>query len=84
MIDYFKSFKSFIKLDEIQTDNDVFRLHYKFTVIMLSVFSLLLTSKQYFGDPIACQVGATQHAVSVVEAYCWIYGTYVNKDTLGK
>lgn len=80
MIDYFRSFTSLFKLDTIQTDNDVFRLHYKFTVIMLSIFSLLLTSKQYFGEPIECQVGAGK--VTVVEAYCWIYGTYINRETL--
>ncbi|XP_068915356.1 innexin inx2-like isoform X2 [Tenebrio molitor] len=36
-------------------------------------------TKQYFGDPIECQVSENK---AVVEAYCWIYGTYINKDTL--
>lgn len=43
-----------IKLDNYCIDNNVFRLHYKATVIFLVAFSLLVTSNQYFGDPIDC------------------------------
>lgn len=80
MIDFLNSFKSLIKLEKIHTDNNVFKLHYKFTVILLIVFSILLTSKQYFGDPIDCQVSSYK---SVIDKYCWIYGTYIVRKTLG-
>ncbi|XP_063916937.1 innexin inx2-like [Zophobas morio] len=79
MMDFLNSFKSLVKVEQIRTDNNVFRLHYKLTVIMLIVFSILLTSKQYFGDPIECHVAEKKH---VIEMYCWIYGTYINRDTL--
>ncbi|KAJ8959020.1 hypothetical protein NQ318_022273 [Aromia moschata] len=44
MIDVLKSFKSLIKLEQVHTDNNVFKLHYKVTVIMLLAFSILLTN----------------------------------------
>lgn len=79
MIDFLNSFKSLVKLEKIHTDNNVFKLHYKFTVIMLIIFSILLTSKQYFGDPIDCDV---QEKKDVIDTYCWIYGTYIIRGTL--
>ncbi|RZB40906.1 Innexin domain containing protein [Asbolus verrucosus] len=81
MMDFLNSFKSLIKLEQIRTDNNVFRLHYKLTVIVLIVFSILLTSKQYFGDPIQCQV-TDKDMKDLIQTYCWIYGTYVVKHTL--
>ncbi len=45
-----------LKLDSVRIDNTVFRLHYKVTFVILVTASLLVTSKQYFGDPIDCIV----------------------------
>ncbi|KRT81564.1 Innexin, partial [Oryctes borbonicus] len=80
MMDFLNSFKSLIKLEQIHTDNNIFKLHYKFTVIILIVFSILLTSKQYFGDPINCDIEYSNK--DVINTYCWIYGTYIVKNTL--
>ncbi|KAF5284400.1 hypothetical protein FQA39_LY17075 [Lamprigera yunnana] len=74
MLDFLNSFKSLIKLEKIHTDNNVFKLHYRFTVIMLIVFSILITSKQYFGDPINCDVQDDRK--NVIDTYCWIFGTF--------
>lgn len=80
MMDFLKSFKSLIKLEQVHTDNNICKLHYKFTVIILIVFSILLTSKQLFGDPINCDIEYSSK--EVIQTYCWIYGTYIVKDTL--
>lgn len=47
---------------------------------MLIVFSILVTSKQYFGDPINCDV--VDDRKTVIDTYCWIYGTFTIKKTL--
>lgn len=52
MFDVFGSVKGLLKLDQVCIDNNIFRLHYKATVIILIAFSLLVTSRQYIGDPI--------------------------------
>ncbi|KAB0793846.1 hypothetical protein PPYR_13466 [Photinus pyralis] len=82
MLDFLNSFKSLIKLETIHTDNNIFKLHYRFTVIMLIVFSILITSKQYFGDPINCDVEHDRK--SVVDTYCWIFGTFRIKSTVAE
>ena len=54
MFQVFESVKPLFKLDTICIDNNVFRLHYKATFISLLIASLLVTAKQYIGDPIDC------------------------------
>lgn len=79
-MDFLNSLKALLKVEKIHIDNNVFKLHYKVTVILLVVFSILLSSKQYFGDPIDCDVDGGRK--DFMDTYCWIYGTYVVKKTL--
>lgn len=78
MFDVFGSVKDLIKLDEICIDNNVFRLHYKATFVVLVTASLLVTSKQYIGDPIDCIVEEIPNGV--MDTYCWIHSTFSVKD----
>ena len=64
MFDVFGSVKGLIKLDAVCIDNNVFRLHYKATFIILIVSSLLVTSRQYIGDPSDCIVEEIPNNVS--------------------
>lgn len=81
MIDFIKSFKSLIKLDQIHTDNNVFKLHYKFTVIMLVVFCLVLSSKLIFGEQIECLSDSSKVDKDFANSYCWMQATYVLNAT---
>lgn len=81
MFDVFGSVKGLLKLDSVCIDNNVFRLHYKATVIMLIAFSLLVTSRQYIGDPIDCIVD--EIPLHVMDTYCWIYSTFTIPDRTG-
>eukprot|EP00095_Tigriopus_kingsejongensis_P005712 maker-scaffold459_size165548-snap-gene-0.21 protein:Tk05712 transcript:maker-scaffold459_size165548-snap-gene-0.21-mRNA-1 annotation:"innexin inx2" len=74
MFDVFGSVKDLIKLDSICIDNNVFRLHYKATFVILVVCSLLVTSRQYIGDPIDCIVEEIPN--NVMDTYCWIHSTF--------
>ena len=65
MFDVFGSVKGLLKLETICIDNNVFRLHYKATSIILIVASLLVTSRQYIGDPIDCIVEEIPNNVSI-------------------
>lgn len=82
MFDVFGSVKSLLKLDSVCIDNNVFRLHYKATVVVLVAFSLLVTSRQYIGDPIDCIVDASVGG-DIMDTYCWIHSTYTLPDKLG-
>nr|CAI5834937.1 unnamed protein product [Callosobruchus analis] len=79
MIDLLQSLKTVVHRDQINIDNNVFKLHYKVTVIMLLTFTVLLSSKQYFGDPIDCDV---KERKETIQTFCWIFGTFINKDTV--
>lgn len=77
MIDFFKSVKTVLKLDSVCIDNTIFRLHYKLTVSTLMAFSLIVTSKQYIGDPISCLLADdSKMSIKFVETYCWINSTF--------
>lgn len=81
MVDVCDIIKVLLKCKQVNTDNNVFRLHYKFTVILLLLFSFLVTSKQYFGDPIDCVSGSQQDKY-VMDTYCWIFSTFTIKSHL--
>ncbi|XP_051153951.1 innexin inx2 [Leptopilina boulardi] len=81
MFDVFGSVKGLLKLDAVCIDNNVFRLHYKATVIILIAFSLLVTSRQYIGDPIDCIVD--EIPLNVMDTYCWIYSTFTIPNRVG-
>ena len=55
-LDLLKSAQSILKTDDLTIDNVVFKLHYRVTVAILIGSSLIGVAKQYFGDPINCQV----------------------------
>merc|ERR1719188_2712002 len=75
MFDVFGPVKDFLSLDKICIDNNIFRLHYKATVIVLITCSLLVTSRQYIGDPIDCIVDPDVPQ-NVMDTYCWIHSTF--------
>ena len=80
MLDIFGSVKGFLKLDSVNIDNNIFRLHYKLTVIMLIIFSLIVTSRQYIGDPIHCTAKGVPE--KVMDSYCWTHSTFTIPDRM--
>ncbi|RWS23045.1 Innexin inx2-like protein [Leptotrombidium deliense] len=71
----FGSLKKVLKLDQVAIDNNVFRLHYKVTVLTMLACSLLVTSKQFFGDPIDC-ISKDDVPNQVLDTFCWIHATF--------
>ena len=74
MYPVFESIKYLLKIDSVCIDNNIFRLHYKATMLILISFSLLTTQQQYFGDPIDCNVSDLDR--SFMNTYCWIHSTF--------
>lgn len=81
MLNFFNPIKGLLKLEDVQTDNNVFRLHYKVTAIILCVLSLIVTSRQYIGNPIECIVRGVMP--DVMNSYCWIYSTFTLPNRAG-
>ncbi|XP_031635718.1 innexin shaking-B isoform X3 [Contarinia nasturtii] len=83
MIDIFRSLKSLVKVTHIKTDSIIFRLHYSFTVIVLLAFSLIVTTRQYVGNPIDC-IHTKDIPEDVLNTFCWIHSTYTMKHLFNK
>ena len=81
MLDVFGQVKGLAKLDDICIDNNVFRLHYKVTGVILIMATLLVTSRQYIGDPIDCLVEEIPPDVRYIKPYMVIIMIYINFKT---
>lgn len=75
MLSFFEPLKKLCREEKVAIDNWIFRSHYKVTVILLILGSVLLNGKQYFGDPIDCHLDSGVPA-KIVSTFCWITGTY--------
>lgn len=75
MLGSFSSLKSVLKFKKVKIDATIFRLSYKFSVTLMIASSILVTSRQFFGDPIDC-VHTHDIPKSVLNTYCWIHSTY--------
>lgn len=83
MLDIFRGLKSLIKVTHIHIDSPIFRLHYSLTVLILVAFSLIVTTRQYVGNPIDC-VHTKDIPEDVLNTYCWIHSTYAVSSAFTK
>lgn len=70
--------RGLVKPRSICIDNIFFCLHYKLTVLFLFGFSLLVASRQYFGEPIDCEFKDFEHGR--LNNYCFAQGTFVRDE----
>ena len=75
MIEIFRGLKGLVKPHHVTIDSSIFRLHYGATVTFLLAFSLIVTTRQYVGNPIDC-VHTKDIPEDVLNTYCWIHSTY--------
>ena len=59
-------------------DDTADKMSHRYTVALLVIFSLVVSTKQYVGDPINCWVPAhfTGNHEEYANSYCWIKNTY--------
>nr|AAR82840.1 innexin-like protein 4 [Hyposoter didymator ichnovirus] len=79
MYDLIRPLRSLVKLQSVHIDNIVFYLHYKPTVTFLIGFSILVASRQYFGEPIDCQFPGYPHGE--LDNYCYVQATFAREQT---
>jgi len=69
----------FNKWDSAIIDNHVFRMHYRGTFILLLSAILLVSSRQFIGNPINCMTDSMSSGV--MDSYCWIHSTFSVSDS---
>lgn len=65
---------------KISIDNGVFKLHYRITVFFLLSSFFIISSKQFFGEPIYCVAG-NDKIKEILKPYCWLHGTFTLKKS---
>lgn len=71
----FSPLRYFIKPASYIIDNKIYRLHYKFSFTFLLGFSIMVTARQHFGDPISC-ISRDDLPIQFLNNYCWIHTTF--------
>ena len=62
------------KRDPATIDNFAFRLHYRVTFVIMLVCMLLVSARQFIGDPISCIADGVPGGT--LDLYCWIHSTF--------
>jgi hypothetical protein len=77
--------KSAFKVNKVCITNTVFKMHFKWTIAFLLFAAFLVSSKQFFGDPIICNSRSQSVLPNhYLDAHCWVASTPVesSKDSL--
>uniref|UniRef100_A0A1A9W4A3 Innexin n=1 Tax=Glossina brevipalpis TaxID=37001 RepID=A0A1A9W4A3_9MUSC len=80
MISSAKEFIKQLQTKKVYIYDVIFSVHSKWTAIILWVFALLLSAKQYFGDPIECITDSKYK--NYVNSYCWTIGTFLIRGAM--
>ncbi|EAA11594.3 AGAP006241-PA [Anopheles gambiae str. PEST] len=80
MLEFVRPLQSILQIKQVNSTDLVWRLHCRVTVFLLLLASLLLSARQYFGNPIDCVIGSGTVSSSTMNEFCWIMGTYISND----
>ena len=72
---FLKGLVDLLKSHDTVTDHTVFRMHYRYSVALIALCSVLVGANQYFGDPISCK-NTSALPGGMLNTYCWIHGTW--------
>ena len=70
------------KRDPATIDNFAFKLHYRVTCVVMLVCMMLVSARQYIGDPISCIADGVPGGT--LDLYCWIHSTFSVPSRWGK
>ncbi|XP_022214581.2 innexin inx6 [Drosophila obscura] len=70
-----KPLSKYLRQKTVRIYDPIFTLHSKCTIVILLTCTILLSAKQYFGEPILC-ISTSSHK-EYIQSYCWTMGTYI-------
>ena len=81
-LEVFSSIRYFLKPEDISIDNWIFKLHYRVSVALMLGSSAIGVAKQYFGDPINCQVSSFWVQHNIVYTYTTLFIPHNNENQI--
>ncbi|KAL1396294.1 hypothetical protein pipiens_010620 [Culex pipiens pipiens] len=72
--------RELLKTKEVDATNAVWRLHSRATVFTLAFFTILLSARSYFGEPIDCIASIASDYRKSMNNFCWVLGTFISRD----
>ncbi|XP_054163928.1 innexin shaking-B-like [Oppia nitens] len=84
MIDIFRNLLHFLKFKKTCVEDLAFRLHCKYTSMLLLFCFLIVTTKQIVGEPIDCDSNRDFVKGSVLNTYCLIHHTYLIRNAFNR
>ncbi|XP_053682703.1 innexin inx2-like [Sabethes cyaneus] len=81
MIGLVQPLHELLKVKTMDSTNIVWRLHSRATVYLLVFFTVLLSARAYFGEPIDCITSASSGIKQSMNSFCWTLGTYISNDS---
>ncbi|XP_037940176.1 innexin inx5-like [Teleopsis dalmanni] len=70
-----KPLSKYLQFRSIRIFDPAFTLHSNFTVVILLTCSVLVSTKQYFGEPMQCLT--EEENTNFINSFCWTMGTYI-------
>lgn len=72
----------YLKSKSVNIYDFAFALHCKVTVVILLTFTILVSARQFFGQPIECM--ADEKNLEYVNLFCWTLGSFILTDENGQ
>lgn len=66
----------FLGVGTVSIDNLTFQLHYRWSVTLFIVSSVLVQTSQFFGDPVQCETAEGSVDDDVLNSFCWMYSSF--------
>jgi len=66
----------FLGVGTVSIDNLTFQLHYRWSVTLFIVCSVLVQTSQFFGDPVQCETAEDSVDGDVLNSFCWMYSSF--------
>jgi len=66
----------FLGVGTVSIDNLTFQLHYRWSVTLFIVCSVLVQTSQFFGDPVQCETAEGSVDDDVLNSFCWMYSSF--------
>lgn len=72
--------RELLQTKNVDATNLIWKLHSRATVFTLAFFTILLSARSYFGEPIDCIASIASDHRKSMNNFCWVLGTFISRN----